>query len=489
MDQQTIYPTSLVVTPEALRYEIENLARMFAPVGIRISQEPEQNEIFAALEPTEQGCRLAVRVALGAQHKELEQLLPKQPEPQQRDFLAGRMLYRLLSEMTGLTLPWGILTGVRPVKLCHQLAAQGVPDQEIAREMTERYLVSPEKASLAAAVRQAEEPVIREGGAKTFSLYISIPFCPSRCSYCSFVSHDIEKTFKLVPDYVRLLCQEIAYTGQVAKSLGLTLQTVYMGGGTPTSLSAAQLREIMEAVEQSFDFSGLLEYTVEAGRPDTITREKLETIRDMGVKRISINPQTMNDSVLEAIGRRHTADQVEQSLALARQVGFACVNMDTIAGLPTDTQEGFRHTMDRIIRLRPENVTVHTLTVKRSSALREEEHSQIARPGAMVDYARKALSSAGYLPYYLYRQKATIESLENTGYCLPGHEGRYNICIMNETQTILAVGAGASTKLYFPETGELERVFNYKFPYEYIGRFEEILARKERVMELYARHT
>jgi oxygen-independent coproporphyrinogen-3 oxidase len=354
--------------------------------------------------------------------------------------------------------------------------------EQAPRALKNQYLVSPEKLELAQNILEIQRPVIRGTGPKDFSLYVSIPFCPSRCVYCSFVSHDIEGVKKLLPEYLAKLREELIRTGSIAARMGLRLRTIYIGGGTPTVLSAEQLGALMTTIGESFDLSALREYTVEAGRPDSVTQEKLAVLKQMGADRVSVNPQTMDDAVLARIGRKHTAAETLAAYALARETGFGCINMDLIAGLPGDSLAGFRRTVEEVAALAPENITVHTLTVKRSSRLREEGGAMDTEAGAMVDYAGSYLAARGYLPYYLYRQKGTVQNLENTGYALPGSEGLYNVFIMEEVQTILAVGAGAVTKLVGAD-GRITRAPNYKFPYEYIARFDETLRRKDRIEE------
>jgi oxygen-independent coproporphyrinogen-3 oxidase len=290
----------------------------------------------------------------------------------------------------------------------------------------------------------------------------------------------------LVPEYINKLCEEIKYTAKIASENGLKLSTVYVGGGTPTSLSVGQLRRVLRAISENFDVSGALEYTVEAGRADTISREKLTAIKESGAGRISINPQTMLDSVLEAIGRKHTASQVLESFALARETGFDNINMDMIAGLNTDTFGGFKETADKVLELSPENITLHTLAVKRSSdavyqgrAIYDPSSGLVS---SMLDYAYKSFSQSGYEPYYLYRQKNMRDNLENVGFARDGKFGLYNVFTMEEVQTILACGAGAVSKLCAPNA-KIERIFNYKFPYEYIEGFDALIKRKDAISE------
>lgn len=411
-----------------------------------------------------------------------------------RERIFGRMLYRILQNLTGITPPWGILTGVRPVRLFLDRMERGGTEKDILRYFRESLLVSPEKARLAYETAAVQRPILARHEANRFMLYISIPFCPTRCRYCSFVSHSISQAARLVPAYVELLCREIGELGAMAARLGLEANAVYFGGGTPTALTAAQLSAVMDAIASGVPFVPGTEYTVEAGRPDTITPEKLEALRRAGADRISINPQTMRDDVLRLAGRPHTAADVRGAFTLARRYGFHCINMDLIAGLDGDSPEGFRDTLEQVLDLGPQNITVHTLSVKRAADLAgAREEVLAARPashvGAMLREADRLFHQAGYRPYYLYRQKNTVENLENTGYCLPGYENIYNIRIMDESASVLAAGAGGVTKLVRPAAPEsreaqngrkyeLRRIFNYKYPYEYINRFDQLRARR-----------
>lgn len=398
----------------------------------------------------------------------------------------GVLIYRILSDATGFCPPWGVLTGIRPVKLFLSRMMQGDDEQKLRAHFCEDCRMSEERFSLAMQTANVQKQLLARQTPDSFSLYISIPFCPTRCAYCSFVSHSIEKAAKLIPDYVTKLCEELRLTGEIAAKLGLRLRTVYFGGGTPTTLSAEQLSRICDTISSCFDVKNVWEYTVEAGRPDTITREKLEVIRAAGADRISINPQTLSDSVLSVIGRRHTSKQIRDAFALARSCGCRNINMDLIAGLPTDTLEGFCASVDGVLAMDPENITVHTLTVKRSADMTfERAGKELHLVGDMVDYARKKIQAAGYRPYYLYRQNGSLSALENVGYAKPGTEGLYNVYIMDESHSIFAVGAGASTKLRHPATGAIKRIFNYKYPYEYIERFDTARERKQKILEFF----
>lgn len=398
------------------------------------------------------------------------------------------VLFRLLTAYTGITPPWGILTGVRPIKLFRSLSEQYGRDG--ARVYFEdMLLVSKEKTNLACVTEANERKILDLSQKDSFSLYLSIPFCPSRCSYCSFVSQSVEKAQKLIAPYTDLLCKEIEYTGKLAKKLGLRLETVYMGGGTPTTLSAQQLKQVIGAVREHFDLSHCREFTVEAGRPDTITEEKLAAIRQGGCDRISINPQTLSDEVLARIGRKHTAQEAVDAFQMARRAGFTHINTDLIAGLPQEPFESFRDTLQKILALSPESITVHTLAMKKSSRLtgegmeiyKEDAH----RAFLMHRLCAELLPENGYFPYYLYRQSKMVGNLENVGWSIKKHEGLYNVYVMDETHTILGCGAGAVTKLKQPAGTYLERIFNFKYPYEYINRFDEMLRRKERAETFY----
>ncbi len=475
-------------------YEMLCLAMLFFPGEKLPEGEAGEEEDQFLTERIEQGEELLLRVkaVLGGKTAEESRSIPAGTPDAQQERIFGVLGYHCLSQLTEIRPKWGILTGIRPVKVLQRALDSGLSREEAAEVFRSEYLVSDEKLALAMATQRTEHEILSRSTPDSFSLYISIPFCPSRCLYCSFVSHSIEKTLKLIPEYVKRLCEEIRVTAQKARALGLTLRTVYFGGGTPTSISAAQLKQITDQVAESFDLSGIWEYTIEAGRPDTITREKLEVIRNACVTRISINPQTLNDEVLRTVGRNHTAQDVIDAFSLAREVGFDNINMDLIAGLPTETPESFEHSLQGILKLAPENITVHTLSVKRAADLAQSVRggtaSQARIAQQMVDYASDVLPKNGYAPYYLYRQRNTLDNLENTGYCKPGTEGLYNVYIMDETHTILACGAGAVSKLCNADGTKIERVYNYKYPYEYLSRFEEMLARKETFDSFYRKY-
>lgn len=375
-------------------------------------------------------------------------------------------------EYTGLTPPWGEFSGIRPVKYMSALSE----DISKAKEKFISSLrVSRPKAELCERVLNLRKNMVFDQGIKDFSLYISIPFCPSRCSYCSFISQAGEKMLSLMPEYISTLCKELQAVGETAKNNGLKLHSVYIGGGTPGILSAKDSEKILTAINAYFDTSFLKEYTVEVGRPDVVTSEKLKVLRSFGVDRISINPQTLNDSVLCAIGRKHTAEQFYSAYDMAAAVGFKSVNTDIIVGLPDDTLSGFRNTLTEILRLAPGNITVHSLCLKKSSWLKVDDNTGFLKNKeaiAMSEYANCALLESGYEPYYMYKQKNAVGSLENTGFCKNNLASYYNIIMMDDIQNVIGVGAGSTTKLF--TRGDPLRVYNCKYPFEYISHSEKL---------------
>ena len=474
----------LIIDSHPYRYEAEALCRMFLRGReLKIFEGadiPEEDFIYTGI----LGDEISVRIKMDG-----KELSAKTETSEGKAAKMEYLLYEILSEITGLEPKWGTLTGIRPVKLALSMMDNGLSAEDVCRKFREERLVSEEKLDLLMSTAEHERAIRSLSKPESVSMYISIPFCPSRCSYCSFTSHAIEKAAKLIPQYVDLLCEELRGTAVLMEELGLRLETVYMGGGTPTVLTPEQMDRILSTARSSFDFSGVRELTVEAGRPDTITPEKLEVMKKNGVDRISINPQTMDDGVLELIGRKHTAKDVIDAFYMARSFGFDNINMDLISGLPGDDFDKFRKTIDSVLGLEPENITLHTLTVKRSANLAGDAQKMLSRSvDEMNEHAFCCFDEAGYYPYYLYRQKGTVEALENTGFCKPGKEGIYNVFIMDETHSILATGAGGVTKLKDPHGSKIERIFNFKFPYEYIDRFDLMNERKEQVKDFYERY-
>lgn len=398
------------------------------------------------------------------------------------------LLYDVLSELLDYRPPWGILYGVRPAKLMHRMT-DSLGEEGARNHFINAFCAKPRKTDLTLRVMHNENRIISLSKDNSFSLYVSIPFCPTRCSYCSFVSHSIERTKRLIDPYTELLCKELEETAKIANRLNLRLETVYFGGGTPTTLSAAQLSRLFDTISRNFDLSALREYTVEAGRPDTVDEEKLIALKNADVTRISINPQSFNDDVLIEIGRRHTAKQTLYAFELARKIGFDNINMDFIAGLPKDDYASFKNSIDTAIGLDTESVTVHTLALKSAAYLvtRDMTFDMTDRlcVSKMVDYSNDALSAAGYYPYYMYRQSKSSGNLENVGWCREKRDCLYNVYMMDETHSVFAVGAGAVTRLKNPVTLHIDRIYNYKYPYEYINNFDEILKRKQGILTFY----
>ena len=487
--------------PERYKYSVEQMMLMLFP-GERPEYPegyaPSGNEAVFSLDRKPDRTAVTARVTRpeGTAQGETQvesRLLDEAPERVYHTLQHALKMafYQAGTAVLGQEPPWGALTGVRPVKLPTRcMLAGGTPEQAQA-ELEGEYRVSPLRAKLAVDCAQASLAVDREVREDQVSLYIGIPFCPTRCAYCSFVSADVGRTLKLVEPYLEAVLEEVEYTGRVLRESGLSIHSLYVGGGTPTTLSAGQLERLFSSARAHLPLETCVEYTVEAGRPDTITREKLEVLRDQWVERISINPQTLEDEVLAAIGRKHSARDILDAYALAREVGFDSVNMDLIAGLPRDSFEGFRRSLEGVLALRPENVTVHTLALKKGSRLMEEggalpSGEETAR---MLDFSRDTLREAGFLPYYLYRQKYMSGSLENVGWCLPGKESVYNIIMMEELQTVVSIGGGGVTKLVDRKNGRIVRLPNPKYPHDYLSSRDKILAQKDEIAAFYRDRT
>lgn len=476
---------NLYVKNHNFHFELENLTRLFFPnekiTVIRDFSEPQPPYIY-----TEVSDKITISVNIGSFNK--SETAVKKLTDDDNELVSAQLLYKLLCDFTGLTQPWGILTGVRPVKLLRRLAEESSEEQAV-KKFEKDFFVSDEKIALSRETEHNERKILELSKPESFSLYVGIPFCPSRCSYCSFVMASIERAEKLIEPYTKLLCEEIKQTAEIANKLGLRLETVYFGGGTPTTLSAEQLDTVLRTVNNSFDMSSCREFTVEAGRPDTIDIAKLFALKENKVDRISINPQTVNDEVLKTIGRKHTAQQFFDAFELARKCGFDNINTDLIAGLPTDTTKSFKNSLDSIVRLNAECITVHTLCMKRASRLTTEgvtlDLQQARDAREMLAYTQNILGQNEYIPYYMYRQSRMVGNLENVGWSKKGFESLYNVYVMDETHTILACGSGGVTKLKRNNPDYLERIFNFKYPYEYIDRFDELIQRKSGIMQFY----
>ncbi len=396
-----------------------------------------------------------------------------------------RRLYDILSARTGKTLPWGTLTGIRPTKIALTRLDEGMSPEDISLFMQENYYTSAQKADLSVKIALREKDMLSKLNASSgYSLYIGIPFCPTTCLYCSFTSYPISQWKDRTDLYLNALFKELDYVAE--KKKGSPLETIYIGGGTPTSLCAEDIDKLLTKIEDTFDLSHLLEFTVEAGRPDSITREKLIVLKAHNVTRISINPQTMKEETLRLIGRKHTIADVIDRFYMARELGFDDINMDLIIGLPEEDEEDVRMTMEQITKLRPENLTVHTLAIKRAARLNtmRELYKDLKITGTqeMIDISASYARAMGLEPYYLYRQKNMAGNFENVGYALPGKACIYNVLIMEERQTIIGCGAGTTTKRLYPEENRIERAENVKNVEQYIDRIDEMIARKERIL-------
>jgi oxygen-independent coproporphyrinogen-3 oxidase len=406
-----------------------------------------------------------------------------------------REIYKNLSAKTGQELPWGDLTGIRPTRIAMNLIDEGLSDDEIFNYMKETYLVSDEKALLAIDIARREKKILEDIDYENgYSLYIGIPFCPTTCLYCSFTSYPIGAFSGIVDDYITCLEKEIDYVAEAFG--GKTLDTIYIGGGTPTTLSPEQIKRLIGYLQKKLDLSHVKEFTVESGRPDSITRDKLKAMKEMGVTRISVNPQTMSDETLRLIGRQHTVAQLIDSFKMAREEGFDNINMDIILGLPGENEEDVQHTIDEIVKLSPDDLTVHSLAIKRGSRLfetiREKElkgqlkvsmEYSMSNTEEMMEIAKKGAQELELKPYYLYRQKNISGNFENTGYAREGKAGIYNILINEEVQSIVALGAGTVTKRVFGEGGRIERCDNVKDVKLYMDSIDEMIQRKKELFE------
>lgn len=395
-----------------------------------------------------------------------------------------KLIYTALSEHTGRQLPWGTLTGIRPTKIPMTMMEEDITDEEIMQYMQDTYLISKEKGELAIEIARREKALLDtlhyEDG---YSLYIGIPFCPTTCLYCSFTSYPIFSWEKRVSEYLTALEKEIDFVSSFYRDK--ILDTIYIGGGTPTTLKAPELERLLSYIETKLDLSHLQEFTVEAGRADSITRDKLEVLRKHGVTRISVNPQTMNQKTLDLIGRRHTVEQVREAFTLAREIGFTNINMDIILGLPEETEADVQYTIDEIVKMQPDSLTVHSLAVKRASKLsqwiEEKGISMLNNTEETMKIAMEGAKQLRMVPYYLYRQKNMSGNFENVGYATEGNFGIYNILIMEEKQTIVALGAGSITKRVYPD-GRIERCDNVKDVGLYIEKIEEMMERKRKLL-------
>ena len=489
---------SLSFNRRDFEYDVYSLIRAFEP-GCQIvtwyegEQEPEQaDETWDRYQVHYEPDRITFAVRRG-QETVCERQAPVEYEKDRAHTknVLKQLVYRTLSEMTGKQLPWGDLTGIRPTKIPMKLLEEGWKNTEIAEYMRSTYFTSPQKTALAITIANSErailEPVNYEKG---YSLYVGIPFCPSICLYCSFGSHVLSRWAHMVEPYLEALFRELRFISEQMKDY--TLDTVYIGGGTPTTLTPDQMRRLLTVLAEKFPLEQVQEFTVEAGRPDTITREILEVLREFPVSRISINPQTMNQETLDLIGRRHTVEETIEVFHMAREMGFDNINMDLIVGLPGEDAEKVAHTLEEIEKLDPDSLTVHSLALKRATRLNlmKDQYTEISfeNSAEIMDMAQDCARRMGMGPYYMYRQKNIAGNFENVGYSREGKAGIYNILIMEEKQSILAAGAGASTKFVFQHGERIERVENVKDLKNYVERIDEMIERKRAGIRKYLRN-
>lgn len=464
------------------KYYVQTLCLVFFPGSTFKENELPQDgvpEVWVSVYPDETGSETAyVSIKLNdrvCEATETVSCAEKINIATHEALAVGRAFFTAGKELLDHIPPWGILTGIRPAKIAGGLLNDGKGILKAKRILRDEYFLNPQKAALAVAVAASEARILKNLEDNTCSLYISIPFCPTRCTYCSFVSYTTPRLLSMIDEYVDALLVDMDATFTTIKKLGMKLITIYIGGGTPTTLSTAQLARIFEKINQHVDTDELIEFTLEAGRPDTITEEKLALAKKNGVNRISVNPQTLNNDLLQEIGRRHTTGDFYKAFEIARKSGIEDINVDLIAGLPGDDFKSFSETVDRIIELRPANITVHTFCVKKASEALRSNSKIYSLTGAdaakCVSYSQLKTKLAGYKPYYMYRQKNTVGNLENVGFALEGSEGLYNVLMMEEIQSIFAVGAGAVTKLVRKEANgkfKITRIFKPKYPYEYL---------------------
>lgn len=469
---------------------VQNLCLIFFP-GAKFSQSEEMTEdtpiLELKVENTEGGCYARAKMSVGGKSAMAEYFAEPKPmytKERMGKIVVGTAMYNCGCKLLNYRPPWGILTGIRPAKVAGTLYQELETKTATKKTLSADYLLSPKKAQLATNIAVFENKLLSKFPHDTCSLYVSIPFCPTRCAYCSFVSYSTKRLLSMIPEYLERLFVDIKNTVELIKRKGQRIVTIYIGGGTPTTLNEKELELLLSCITNNVDMSKVIEFTLEAGRPDTLTREKLKVALKYGVTRISVNPQTLNNDILEGIGRKHSAEDFFTAYEMAREVGGLSINTDIIAGLPGDNFASFASTVDSITALAPEAVTVHTFFAKKASDIVHSGINVYSRNNAeavkCVDYSQVVLTGASYRPYYIYRQKNTVGNLENVGFCLEGMHGYYNSLIMSDRHNIYAVGAGGSTKLVSKD-GDIKRFYVPKYPYEYL----EMGAESEKMLALY----
>lgn len=474
------------------RYYAETLVLLFFP-GSKFPEGDVGGEPIIHMSVCETDSSFIGKVSIkeGTDFSNKEYVVQKNISNSKREMLiklaAGGAMMAAGKEFCNITPPWGMITGVRPAKLVLDMLSKGFSEEECLKHFCDDFLCSAEKANLAITTAKKELLYFTPERRKECSVYIAVPFCPTRCNYCSFVSYSSPKLLGLIPEYLKRLFVDIKNTFDLIRSLGLRVATVYIGGGTPTTLSADQLRALLEVINASVNVSALDEFTVEAGRPDTITKEKMDVLFAGGVTRVSVNAQTLNDDILASIGRKHNSKEFFEAFEAAKISGIKDINVDLIAGLPGESWESFEDSAKRIIDLEPSNITVHTFYVKRAADIRKEKEiykNSDANTVKALETAQKAIIYAGYEPYYLYKQKNTCANLENAGFCMNTRECLYNIFMMEEIHTVFGAGASAMTKLVSPNSlnMKIERICETKYPFEYLD-FEKS-SPEERIKKL-----
>ncbi len=471
-------------------YYAQTLCMIFFPgakFGADEAESPDTPTVTIRVSEVEGAARGTASIRIGDKAAESTRKFDYRPgmSPERvRKIAAGAAMLAVGEKFFGYRPSWGILTGVRPAKVATELLVSGLTPGRAREALRRQYLLTPKKAALAVEVALREQKLIGTVSPRDCSVYVSIPFCPSRCAYCSFVSYTSPRLLSLIPDYLRRLCEDLEHTFDQIRALGLNVKTVYIGGGTPTILDEGQLETLLSTIARRVDVTTLEEFTLESGRPDTITAEKMQIAADYGVTRVSVNPQSLDIAVLDRIGRAHSVDAFFDAFAAARKPGKLQINTDLIAGLPEDNFLKFSRTFDQVLELAPDNITVHTFCIKKAAdILREGSGVYSLRggdAGMCVDYSQIKAQEAGYFPYYMYRQKNTVGNFENVGFAREGAEGYYNVYMMEEVHSIFAVGAGAVTKLVHvaprePGQTKIIRLAPPKYPYEYLrweGRAE-----------------
>ncbi len=465
------------------KYYVQSLCMLFFP-GAKFSIGEEESRgvpvVQVSLREAETGVEAFASIKLDTKMKtgsRFEKYKKNYTKTRTAKIAVGIAVFEAGKRFFGTVPPWGILTGVRPAKIAAEMLDSGMDFAAVKKTLEKEYFLNPKKSTLVTEIASIEKDIIESTEDNACSVYISIPFCPSRCAYCSFVSYATPRLLSLIPDYLERLKSDIDRMFDTIEKVGKKVVTVYIGGGTPTTLDEHQLEDLLAKIAEKVDVNSLKEFTLEAGRPDTVTKEKLDVAAKYGVTRVSINPQTLNDNVLKQIVRKHTAEDFYNAYNIARESGIKYINTDLIAGLPGDTFPGFSKTVDAILKLAPDNVTVHTFCVKKSADILRHSSDIYSRGGGdtpkSVSYALVKTRNAGYVPYYIYRQKNTVGNLENVGYAKPGSEGLYNIYMMEDVHSVFACGAGGVTKLISKENKTMKRVAFPKYPYEYLDMNKE----------------